>query len=183
MAATAIPFRYALATNFVAPNGFTAQNATATEPSGTGVIDLLNPDLGIGVSGYRVPTYLNLVFFGTSADDQTFDARVYGYSPTLPTDLVTDTAIYIPQLLLDVSAILSAITFSDHAASTFLADTLTVNDGSADNGPWQALISPAENLVASILIHTRGCRYIKFDFDCNIPTAASANCMYRPIEF
>lgn len=183
MAATSIPFRYALATNSTS-TAFTAQNASTTAPSGDGVIDLLSRELGVGLADHSVPTYLQLIPFGTDGDNDTFDMRVYGFSPTVPTDLVIDNAIYIPQLLLDLSVVLSAITFSQHAASTFLADTLTVNDGAADNGPWQSIISPAEDLVASIIIHTRGCRYIKFDWDlAGGQEAVSMNCMWRPLEF
>lgn len=181
MATAVTQFRYALATNSTS-TAFTAQNATSTEPSGTGIIDLGETSNGVGNPQF-VPTYLQLIPFGTAADNKTFDMRVYGYSATVPTDLVTDTALYIPQLLLDVSVVLSAITFSDHAASTFLADTLTVNDGAADNGIWRSLIDCQEDMVASVLIHTRGCRYIKFDWDlAGASEATSMNCLWRPVE-
>lgn len=173
-------FRYALATNSTS-TGFTAQNATSTEPSGVGVFDLGATPYG---SGQNVPTYLQLVPFGTAANDKDFDMRVYGYSRVVPTDLVTDTTLYVPQLLLDVSCKTSAITFSDHAANTFLCDTLTVNDGAADNGPFRSLIDCQEDMVASVLIHLRGCRYIKFDWDlAGAAEATSMNCLWRPLDF
>lgn len=175
-----VPFRYALSTNSTS-TGFTAQNATATEPSGAGVFDLLDRDLGWG-SGVHVPSHLQLIPFGTDGANDTFDMRVWGFSQTVAADLVTDTPLYVPQLLLDVSVVLGAATFSDHAANTLLADTLTVNDGGADNGPWQRIIDAQEDLVASVLIHTRGCRYIKFDWDLvGAQEAASMNCLLRPI--
>lgn len=181
MAALALPFRYALAANSTSAD-FTAQNATATEPTGVGVIDLMSEELGVGEGDHHVPAYLQLVPFGTDAADETFDMRVYGFTPTVPTDLVTDTAIYIPQLLLDMTVTLSAITFSGHAANTFLADTFVINDGAgAETNIWQNAINPAEDLVGSIILHTRGCRYIKFDWD--LGTAATANCLWRPVEF
>lgn len=179
MTTTCLPFRYALATNSVATS-FTAQNATATEPTGVGVFDL-----GAEPYGNRnaVPSYLQLIPFGTDGADDTFDMRVYGYSETVPTDLVTDTKLYIPQLLLDVSVVLGARTFSDHAANTLLADTLTVNDGAADNGPWRSLIDCQEDMVASIIVATRGCRYIKFDWDLvGAQEAVSMNCLWRALD-
>lgn len=182
-----LPFRYALATNSTS-TGFTAQNASATEPSGAGVFDLARADFvsgsTSGVISQRVPTFLQLMPFGTAANDKTFDMRVYGFNPTMPTDLVTDTEIYIPQLLLDVSCVTSALTFSGHAANTFLCDTLTVNDGAADNAEWRSLIDCQEDLPASIIIHTRGCRYIKFDWDlAGAAEATSMNCLWRPLDF
>lgn len=177
---TAWPFRSALAANATTTN-FTDYNATSTEPSGTGIIDLGSHAYGFGAVGY-IPTFLQLMPFGTDADDETFDMRVYGYSPTVATDLVTDTTLYIPQLLLDVSVSLCARTFSDHTANAFLVDTLTVNIGAADNAEWRSLISPGavENTAGSVLINTRGCRYIRFDFD--LITAAAANCLWRPLD-
>lgn len=177
----ALSFRYALAANATSTS-FTDYNATSTEPSGVGVIDLLSASLGVG-AGLHVPRYLQLIPFGTDGANDTFDMRVYGYNATVPTDLVTDTALYIPQLLLDVSVVLGARTFSDHAANTFLADTLTVNDGAADNAAWRSLIDCQEDMVASVLIHTRGCRYIRFDFDLvGAQEAVSMNCLWRPMD-
>ena len=166
--------------------GFTAQNATATEPSGTGIFDLGAEPHG---SRNKVPTWLQLMPFGKNGNDDTFDFRLYGYSETVPADLVTDTKLYIPQLLVDVSVVLCALTFSDHAADTFLADTLTINDGPTDldgafeNSPWLSVLSPAEDLPASVLVHTRGCRYIKFDWDlAGGQEAVSMNCLWRPVD-
>jgi len=173
-------FQYALATNSTSTS-FTAQNATATEPSGTGVFDLAAVPYG---SAQFTPNYLQLVPFGTAAADKTFDLRVYGYTPTVPTSgLVTTTAIYIPQLLLDLSCTTSAITFSGHAVNTFLCDILTVNDGAADNGLWRSVIDSQEDLVASVILHTRGCRYIKFDWDlAGAAEATSMNCLWRVFD-
>lgn len=177
--AALFPFRYALATNSTSTS-FTAQNSTSTEPSGVGVFDLGAIPYG---STQNVPSYLQLIPFGTNGDNDTFDMRLYGYNPTVPTDLVTDTAIYIPQLLVDLSVVLGATTFSDHAADTLLADTLTVNDGAADNGPWRSVIDAQEDLVASVIVHTRGCRYIKFDWDlAGGQEGVSMNCLWRPLE-
>lgn len=182
MSSLALPFRKALATNATS-TAFTAQNASTTAPSGVGVFDLCAPDLGIGTAAsvsQRLTSFLQLVPFGTAADNKTFDMRLWGFNPT--TD---STPIYIPQLLLDISVTLCAITATPIAANTFLADTITVNKGPADNAEWRSLISNANDTVASVLIHTRGCRYIKFDFDADAGAAASTdcNCLWRPTEY
>ena len=178
--ANALPFRYAFSTNSTS-TGFTVQNGTSTEPSGAGVLDLLSSSLGVG-SGISVPSYLQLVPFIVGADNDTAGLKIYGYTPTIPTDLVTDTALYVPQLLAHLTLTAGARTFSDHTASAFFTDTIVVTKGPADNGQWGAVISPADDSVASIMLNTRGCRYIKFDVDLLV-TPTSVNCLWRPCEY
>ena len=166
-----VPFRKALATNSTS-TAFTAQVATTTEPTGDGVFNLTKAAVGWGLE-HNVPSHFQLVPYGTAADNDIFDFRVWGYSR-----LEGTTVIYIPLLLLDVSVVLSATTGTPIAANTFLADTLTINDGGADNAIWQRIISPAEDLAASVVFHTRGCQYLLFDWDST--GATSMNCLIRP---
>lgn len=173
MALIASPFRYALATNSTA-TAFVAQTPTTTEPSGVGIFDLTKPDHGGFELG--VPEYIQLIPFGTNGNNDTFDMRLWGISKIASAD------IWVPQLLVDLSVVLGDIAASDIAANTFLADTLTVNDGAADNGPWRSIIDAQEDLVASIMVHTRGCRYIKFDWDlAGGQEAVSMNCLWRGV--
>lgn len=175
----ALPFRYAFATNSTS-GSFTVQNGTSTEPSGDGVVDLLSANLGVG-AGIYVPSYLQLVPFLVGADNDTAGLKIYGYTPTIPTDLVTDTALYVPQLLAHLTLTACARTFSGHTASAFFCDTIVVTKGPADNAKWLSVISPADDSVASIILNTRGCRYIKFDVDLLV-TPTAANCLWRPVE-
>ena len=171
-----LPFRKALTTNSTS-TGFTAQVVTTTEPTGDGVFNLLSTATGWG-GGYRVPSYFELIPFGTDGANDTFDMRVWGYNK-----IEGSTAIYVPFLLVDLSVILGAATATPIAANTLLADTLTVNDGPADNGPWRVLIDAQEDLVASATIFTFGCQYLKFDWDlAGGQEAASMNCLFRPVE-
>lgn len=176
----AIPFRSVFATN-ATTTSFTVQDGTSTEPSGAGVLDLLSASLGVG-TGVHVPTYLQLVPFIIGADNDTAGLKIYGYSPTVPADLVTDTTLYVPQLLAHLTLTAGARTFSDHTAAAFFADTIVVTKGSADNAEWLSVISPADDSVASIILNTRGCRYIKFDVDLLV-TPTAANCLWRPCDF
>jgi len=178
--AKAFPFRYAFAANTTSTS-FTDQNGTATEPSGAGVVDLMSASLGVG-SGIYVPSYLQLVPFLIGADNDTAGLKIYGYTPTIPTDLVTDTALYVPQLLAHLTLTAGARTFSDHTAAAFFCDTIVVTKGPADNGQWLSVISPADDSVASIMLNTRGFRYIKFDVDLLV-TPTAVNCLWRPVEF
>lgn len=177
MGCLSVPWRKALSTNSTS-TGFTAQVTTTTEPTGTGVLDLLSESLGWG-AGAVVPTYVQLIPFGTDGANDTFDMRLWGFHKIAP-----GTAIYVPELLIDISVILGAATATDIAANTLLADTITVNDGAADNGPWRSFVDAQEDLVASVLVHTKGCRYLKFDWDlAGGQEAASMNCLIRPFEF
>lgn len=173
-------FHYALTTNSTS-TGFTAQNATTTEPSGAGVFDLFSINNSVG-GAPTVPKWIKLIPFGKDGADDTFDMRLYGYNATEITGTLTS-PIYIPQLLVDISVVLSAITFTDHAANTFLADTITVNDGAADNADWLSLVSPAEDLVANVIVSTRACRYIKFDWDlAGGQEGVSMNCLFAAVD-
>lgn len=176
----ALPFRYAFSTNSTS-TAFTVQNGTATEPSGAGVVDLLSGSVGVG-AGINIPSFLQLVPFLIGADNDTAGLKIYGYTPTIPTDLVTDTALYVPQLLAHLTLTACARTFSNHTASAFFCDTIVVTKGPADNGQWGAVISPADDSVASYILNTRGCRYIKFDVDLLV-TPTAANCLWRPVEY
>lgn len=174
--AVCLPFRKALTTNSTSTS-FTAQNTTTTEPTGDGVINLLSGAVGWG-GGYNVPSYVLLMPFGTNGNNDTFDMRVYGYNKTNDT-----TPIYVPVLLLDISVVLCAITATDIAADTFLADSITLNDGFASSPQWLHIQNHAEDLAACVILHTMGCQYLKFDFDlAGGQEAASMNCLIRPVE-
>lgn len=183
--------RYALAaTALVTGNStsadFTALTATTTAPSGAGVVDLGAVPFG---SPAYVPSYVLLMPFGVGAANTTFSMRLQGYSLTLPTtgllEPVATGVIYIPQLLVEVAVTLSANTFTDYGTTTALADVLTIaaGAGAADNGSWRSLVSAdiVVNTPGSIIVHTRGCRYLKWDWD--LGTATSMNCLWRPFDF
>jgi hypothetical protein len=175
MSCTAHKFRKVLSANSTS-TGFTAQTPTATEPSGEGVLNLLSSELGWG-GGVHVPRHLVILPFGTNGDNDTFDLRVYGYSPTNDS-----TPIYVPQLLIDVSIVLGNIAATAIAADTFMADTITVNEGPAV-GNFSDLISTADDTPASILIHTRGCEIMEFDFDlAGAQEGVSMNAYWRMMD-
>jgi hypothetical protein len=161
--------RKALDTNSTSAD-FTAKNTQATEPSGAGVFDLFEEGYNVGLD---VPRWIKLIPFGTDGDNDTFDMRLYGWNKVRGSD------IYVPQLLIDLSVVLCARTATTIAASTFLADTLTINDGPAADGTFRNLIDCQEDMVASVLVDTRGCRWIEFDWDlAGAQAAASMNCLW-----
>jgi hypothetical protein len=162
-------FVRALATNSTA-TAFTAQTPTLTEPSGTGKFDLNN----YLIDG-RLPTHIELVFFGTDGDNDTGDCRVYIWNRS-------EDGVYVPRLLLDASLVFGNIAASDIAANTFMVDTITQNDGPAAGTYWQSIIDCQEDMVGSIIVGLRGARYLSFDFDrVGGQEAASLNAYWRGI--
>lgn len=176
--ALCVPFRHALATSSTS-TGFTAQNATTTKPSGDSVIDLFDsPTYGWSGGHGDVPSWLQLIPYGTNGDNDTFDMRVYGWSKTADA-----TPVWVPTLLVDVSLILSAITATPIAANTFLIDSITLNDGFASSPQWLHIQNHSEDLAACIIMHTLGHQLISVDFDlAGGQEAASMNCLVRPFS-
>lgn len=165
------PFRRAFTTNATS-SSFTAKVPTATQPSGTGVVDVLDPALGMSSSN-QTPAYALLIPFGGAAENLTFDLRLWGWNRI--TDIQSGTAqtddfLWIPQLLLELNVTTGNLLL---VTGNYLADTLNWAKGVDDYG----IVSPGNDLMASISCHIRGCRLLEFDVD--MTGAASGNCLYR----
>ena len=161
------PFKSVLSTNSTATS-FTAKTPTTTKPSGDAVLDLFN----IGHSlGEHIPEELVLIPYGTDANDETFDMRVWGWSRdvTDPNDV-----IWIPVLIIELNCTLGNITFTDKGASHFLVDTLVEAAGDTTG---VVTVSPANDTAARCVVPTDGAQLLEFDFDMIL--AAGANCLYR----
>jgi hypothetical protein len=174
MSCTAIIMRKAQSSNSTSTS-FSDVEASTTAPSGTGVIDLLDRDLGWSV-GDKVPSYIDHLFFGEGSDTQTFDCRIYGIQKTNDS-----TPVYLAKLLVDVTIALGPTTGCDGAAiaaSNLVADTITQNEGPA--APWVDIISTADDTPASMLLHTRCCRWLKYTFD--MTGATSGNVYIAPAD-
>lgn len=169
MTATAYRFKYALATNSTSAS-FAQKVPTTTEPTGVGVIDIFNHDLGFATETY-MPKYIDLVPYAVIANNDTFDMRLWGWTRIDP---VKSGVIWVPQLLIDMSCTIGNIAGTPIAASTLMVDTITLNKGDTA----APVISPANDTQASLLLHLRGVERIEFDF-AKTGTGASFNCLYR----
>jgi hypothetical protein len=168
---TAYPLRRALTANSAATS-FTAKIPVAVEPSGAGVFDLFDRDLGFAIDTY-IPRGIQVIPFGTDANDETFDMRVWGWSKVHAADL------WIPQMLGDLTVTLGNIAATAIGADHFLSDTIVVNEGSAETTSTD-LVSTADDTPASVILYLRGCQLIEFDFD--LTGGAAANCYFRPVD-
>jgi hypothetical protein len=142
---------------------FTSRVDVATKPSGDGFIILDN------VAG-RSSNNLLIQFFGTGSDNDTFDARIYGWRLCGST--------WMPQILLEITATLSgAVGISGGAlsASERYADTIvqkTAFDDGEDIG--FRFILPGTDLRATLIIDNLGCPLLGIDFDRTGATACNA---------
>jgi hypothetical protein len=177
MSCTAIPLRRALSTNST-DTSFSAKNATETRPSGAGVFDLLDSDLGLS-SGSNVPSYIELIPYGADADTETFDMRLWGWKVLPAAEAPDGRDVWVPIMLADVSCTLTSATATPLMADNFLCDTLVLNEGAAD-GAFTSIITTADDTTASLLVHTRGCQLIEFAFD--LTGAESVNCLWTAVD-
>src|SRR3990167_6087380 len=115
MSATATKFRKALSANSTSTTDLTAKLPTATKPSGSGVFDLLDLDLGLSL-GVNTPSYVELVPYGAGAatmNNKDFHMQLWGWTATNDA-----TPIYIPRLLAHL-----VVTCGDILATAIAANT------------------------------------------------------------
>jgi hypothetical protein len=174
MTTSAFPLRLARSTNSTATS-FTAKIPVAVEPSGAGVHDLMSADMGYGRGTYT-PKYIEIIPFATDGDNDTFSMRLYGWTK------VYATALWIPRVIADLAVVVGSISGTAIAANTVMADTITVTKGPAA-GAFQDLINTANDTPASIILHTRGCDILEFDFDlAGAQEGVSMNAYWRLLD-
>lgn len=185
MSVSVTPYRAALLVNSTSTSAFGAKIPTITKPSGAGIVDLTDRDLG--ASGfYQMPRFVQLLPFGTDGADDTFDMQLWGWSFTAvsqPSANATTAVTWIPQLLLELNVVLGSIAApanSLKSVAQYLADAITIAKGDADAPE----ISPSNNFAASILCHLRGCSLLEFVFkaDAGAQASTGANCLFRVMD-
>ncbi len=175
------PLRKAITSNSTS-TGFTAKIPTTTAlvttiasgSSATGKYDLLDTALGFTHLADHTSRFLQIIPFATDGENDTFSMRVWGWDKTNDT-----TPVYVPQLLAQFAVTLGSISGTAVAANTVMADTIVLTYGDSTT----PLVSPANDLSASVILHTRGCRYIEFDWDLSgAQEAVSMNAFWRPFD-
>lgn len=170
MNTTAHPLVRALAANSTGSFGsIIPATSLPTAGANLALFDLLTLWGGANV----VPDAIQVIPFGTDAADETFNMRLWGI------DKVAAESLYIPQLNAELAVTLGTLSGAAIGTNHLMADTIAVTDGAADNSEWRSLISDGANLASSIILHTRGNRYLAIEF--GLGTAAAANAFLRPI--
>jgi len=174
------PFRKALAA-FTTATAFTARIPTATLPvttTGLAVFDLFDAALGMAQENY-VPDWLQIVPYATAANNVTGDIRILGWNRNAVSPL--SSTVWTPQILAQLGVVAGNMAGDAFETGAFMADTITLTYGAAaaDGFYGAGIISPANDVPGSIIINTRGCQVIEFQFD--VGTATAMNTLWRPI--
>lgn len=140
--------------------------ATATAPSGSGVIDVYSAASG------ATRRYIKLIPFGTDAADETFVILVTGWSYTGD--------LWVPSTLCEVTCTMG--TKTGVAAKTvinteYFADTLALVGTSGNSGVSVELLSPADNTIAHLVIDVKGNRYVQVSAKAG--TGVNGNALYQ----
>ncbi len=165
------PWNKLLAANSTSAS-FASRVPTLIEPTGGGVIDASSPGI-VGQNG------LVLRFFGTDTNDETFNARILGWSQTKVSgiNLCWD-FILLAQFQLTLGNLAGtagcAITATD-----FEADTISITYGNED--VTLAVVTPGNDVRgAYAVVDLMGALKAEILFDMN-SSAVSANCLWRKV--
>lgn len=148
---------------------FPSKIPTATEPSGTGVVELIQNKLGGPIQNSVL-----VVAFGAGSDDTTFSVRVIGWR------LFGDdpqTQLWIPAVLAELACTLSSavgVAGKVVVNTERFADTITLVTGNDDISI--DIVSPTGNVVAHAAVDIKGFQKLEFTFD--LTGATDANVLY-----
>ena len=174
------PILRALATSSTSTS-FTAKEATATEPTGDGVIDLTTANGGI------VPRRLRFMPIGTGDDNDVFAVRLYGWSRYGNN---SNTLLWIPHLITELTCTLCArtgVAGKLMVATERFCDTivvakqpLTTDGGGATRGDiW--VHSPTGDLIAWGEMPLYGFTKIEPEFDMTTGDPTNGNILLSPV--
>jgi hypothetical protein len=120
-----------------------------------------------------VASILEIMPIATAANDVTGSFRVWGWRDVL----IAGVPYLWPKLLAEYDFIAGNIA-AGYAASTFLADTITLADGDSTG----LISSPGDDLPAWLNIDLRGHKYWQFDPAINSGTATAINALWSLIS-
>lgn len=171
------PLRRARTTSSTA-TGFTAKVPTATEPTGAGVFDLFDPDLGLATNTFS-PSHIHLQPFGTDGDNDTFSMRLWGWSKVYSPG-ITGHDYWVPFVIADLAIVLGNI--AGIGAGEFLADTITITKAAGEDY-FRNAVATANDTPGSIILHLRGAKKFEFDFDlAGAQEGVAMNCYWRVLD-
>lgn len=133
---------------------FAARVATKTNPNPATPVAASATSLDpiVSAGGSVTQNVLQLLFYATGTNNQTFSARVYGWAPVGPVDQDPNKNIYVPVLIAEV-----ALTISDTLVGVagcqvvnteLFADTITLTTG---NTAKCTITSPTGDVSAACL--------------------------------
>lgn len=157
---------------------YTAKAPTTTKPT-TAATSLTSGFHDISEDGASriVQSFIGIIPYATAANNVTFNMRVWGWK-RWATSSANAPWLYIPRLLLDVACTAGNIAgTSSLDTNSFLADTITLTLGDST----ALLVSPVNDLGASIKLDVFGSQFIEFDFNTN-SSATAMNALWWPVS-
>lgn len=138
-----------------------------------------NTDGRIDIVNRPVDNVVKILFFGTSAADQTFKARLIGwrYCVERDTDWVKESAIWIPTTLAEFTLTLGTspgLAGCVVDENQLFADTIAISGTSGNDDVSIDIVSPADNTIAHVVADLKGSQKFEVTFDRN-SSAASCN--------
>lgn len=162
-----------LATND-AGTSFTLPVDVSVRPSGAGYVELRRPN------DVRTNNGVMLMFFGVGDDNDVFDVRIFGVKKIDRTIRPAATPPPHDQwthiLLADLTCTMSAgvgLANGPVVATELYVDTITVNDG--NNLTGLEAVNPEEDMRAHVILDTKGCEFLFFDWDSTTGSPTSMN--------
>jgi hypothetical protein len=153
---------------------FASRTATTTKPVSTTGIAVI--DLAALFGREEVSNFVELQPIVGDADTETAHFRVWAWNQIS----VSGTATWVPRLL--VHFVATATTASaaavDGATTPKFCDTIAVSYG--DDGAQ--VISPTNDVLASIIIHARGAELLSFEWSSAAGSGANANLLWRMVS-
>ena len=153
---------------------FASKTITATKPvtaAGIKVFDLI----GSYANALTVPKFVELVPIVGDADNETGLFRIRAWNKIT----LSGISYWVPRLLVDITATASggmSAAAVDAATTPYLCDTIALNYGDTN----AQVISPSNDVCASLLVHIRGAELVEFNWVQG--TGASANFLWRFVD-
>ena len=152
---------------------FTLPVQLADRPTATvGYIELRRP------KDNRTNNAVMLMFFGVGNDNVTFDVRIFGVKKidrkTRPASTEPPHDQWVHLLLADLSCTVSAAVGLANGPvldTERYVDTFTLNDGNDDVSI--DVQSPEEDMAGHVILDTKGCEFLYFDWDMTGATSAN----------
>jgi hypothetical protein len=168
--------RRAMAANATS-TGFTAKAPTATKPSGNAVLTVVESEAAGGTPGnYKHPSLIQLWPFGLGSNNDGFSMRLWGWNSFGDTSK-TVPVVWVPTLLVEVAVVvgnIAGVANSPLLSTELMADTITIvsqprltdtdSGGAASRGTVR-IYSPANDLVAFLVVPLYNTALIEFDWD------------------
>jgi hypothetical protein len=176
-------YTVALAVNATA-SAYTNPAPTITKPATvtTATAERAVFDLSMNEAGVILPNAVKVIPFGAGANDNTSNILLIGWHRVIPpSTTVQKVPLWVGNILCEIGIIYGSTTGVagyQPAATDFLADTLTITTGTADQG--LRITSPTGEQTASFLQEITGCELLEFQFKKG--TATDTNCLFALIS-